>query len=37
MLEDLATNLGEITFYATGLTLHKVSQSQAKTSAPPAG
>jgi phosphoserine phosphatase RsbU/P len=36
MLEDLATNLGELTFYATGLTLHKVNQSQPKTSALPA-
>jgi phosphoserine phosphatase RsbU/P len=30
MMENLATNLGEVTFYATGLTLHKVSQSPAK-------
>jgi phosphoserine phosphatase RsbU/P len=30
MLQDLAANLGEITLYATGLTLHKVDQSQAK-------
>jgi sigma-B regulation protein RsbU (phosphoserine phosphatase) len=30
LLQDLAANLGEITFYATGLTLHKVGQSQAK-------
>jgi sigma-B regulation protein RsbU (phosphoserine phosphatase) len=30
MLQDLAANLGEVTLYATGLTLHKVDQSQAK-------
>jgi sigma-B regulation protein RsbU (phosphoserine phosphatase) len=30
MLKELATNLGEVTLYATGLTLHKVDQSQAK-------
>jgi len=30
MLQDLAANLGEVTLYATGLTLHKVNQSQAK-------
>ncbi len=30
MMENLATNLGEVTFYATGLTLHKVNQSPAK-------
>jgi phosphoserine phosphatase RsbU/P len=36
MVENLATNLGEVTFYATGLTLHKVSQPQAKASPPPA-
>ncbi|HXM21295.1 MAG TPA: SpoIIE family protein phosphatase [Terriglobales bacterium] len=31
MLQDLAANLGEVTLYATGLTLHKVEQSQAKS------
>jgi len=31
MLRDLATNLGEVTLYATGLTLRKVDQSQTKT------
>jgi sigma-B regulation protein RsbU (phosphoserine phosphatase) len=36
MLQDLAADLGEVTFYATGLTLHKVDQPQAKGSAPPA-
>ena len=30
MLGDLAANLGEITFYATGLTLHKVDQALGK-------
>jgi len=30
MLRELATNLGEVTLYATGLTLRKVDQSQAK-------
>ncbi|MGA8490769.1 MAG: SpoIIE family protein phosphatase, partial [Terriglobales bacterium] len=30
MLQDLAANLGQITLYATGLTLQKVDQSQAK-------
>ena len=33
MLRDLATNLGEVTLYATGLTLRKVDQSQPKTAA----
>jgi phosphoserine phosphatase RsbU/P len=36
MMENLATNLGEVTFYATGLTLHKVSQPPAKAGPPPA-
>jgi sigma-B regulation protein RsbU (phosphoserine phosphatase) len=36
MMENLATNLGEVTFYATGLTLHKLSQSPAKAGPPPA-
>jgi phosphoserine phosphatase RsbU/P len=36
MLQDLAANLGEVTFYATGLTLHKVDQSQAKAGVHPA-
>jgi phosphoserine phosphatase RsbU/P len=30
MLRDLAANLGEVTFYATGLTLHKVDQSRGR-------
>jgi sigma-B regulation protein RsbU (phosphoserine phosphatase) len=30
MLQDLAVNLGQITLYATGLTLQKVDQSQTK-------
>ncbi len=30
MLGDLATNLGEVTLYATGLSLHKVEPSQTK-------
>jgi sigma-B regulation protein RsbU (phosphoserine phosphatase) len=33
MLRDLAADLGEVVFYATGLTLHKVDQPQAKTGA----
>jgi sigma-B regulation protein RsbU (phosphoserine phosphatase) len=31
MLQDLAANLGEVTLYATGLSLHKVDQSQVKS------
>jgi sigma-B regulation protein RsbU (phosphoserine phosphatase) len=31
LLQDLAANLGEVTLYATPLTLHKVDQSQAKS------
>jgi sigma-B regulation protein RsbU (phosphoserine phosphatase) len=31
MLRDLAANLGEVTLYATGLTLRKVDPSQVKT------
>jgi phosphoserine phosphatase RsbU/P len=36
MMQDLAADLGEVTFYATGLTLHKVDQSQAKAGVHPA-
>jgi len=31
MLRELATNLGEVTLYATGLTLRKVDQSQTRS------
>jgi sigma-B regulation protein RsbU (phosphoserine phosphatase) len=34
MLQGLASNLGAITLYATGLSLNKVDRSQAKPSAP---
>jgi phosphoserine phosphatase RsbU/P len=34
MLQDLAANLGEVTLYATGLSLHQVNRSQEKLSLP---